>query len=200
MNRRTSVPLAAVLTAGLILVSAPGAQAAVTAKDAPSKSDITRAFPALAGGQFGTDKSKQVGAPGDSCDSLTTVRVKSAVSTTGVSSTGAEAVVAGVAELKSNAKSKAYFASYKKYVKSCSTYTEPISGATITLTLSRAPKVGQASLVAVQQTTVFGITSHSTTLLIRDGKRIGSVVATDDAPVVPAAINKLAKVTAKKMK
>ena len=46
--KRTSLSLAGGLAAALLLVSAPTAQAAVSAKDAPSKGDIVKAFPALA--------------------------------------------------------------------------------------------------------------------------------------------------------
>ncbi|UUZ59768.1 hypothetical protein [Nocardioides sp. B-3] len=120
--------------------------------------------------------------------------------TSSVSADGTAVVVGGVAELKSVAKTKAYLAGYKKYVKACASYADPTTGATITMKLTAAPKLGQAAPAFVQETTIMGYTSHSSTVLIRDGKRIGNVVAIDDAPVVAASVMKLAKVTAKKMK
>ena len=85
-------------------------------------------------------------------------------------------------------------------MKKCATFTEPTTGATVTSTLTKAPKLGQSSLAILQETTVFGITSYSTSILIRDGKRLGSVVAIDAAPVSMTSITKLAKVAAKKMR
>lgn len=197
---RTSMSLAGGLAAALLLVSAPAAQAAVTAKDAPSKADIVKAFPELADGTFSVDKSKEIGAPSTTCGTPAKAKARSAVASSGVSADGMSVVVGGVVELASSAKTKAYLAGYKKYVKACASYTDPTTGAVITMKLTSAPKLGQASLAFVQQTTIMGYTSHSATVLIRDGKRIGNVVAIDDAVVSSTSLTKLAKVTAKKMK
>lgn len=198
--RRTSLSLAAGLAAALLLVAAPGAQAAVTAKDVPSQADIIKAFPSLDGGTFSTDKNKTITTPGSTCGAPTTQKAASVTAVSGVSASGLEIVVTGVAELKSSAKTKAYVAAYKKYVKACASYTDPTTGATVTMTLTKAPSLGQGSLAFVQQTTFMGVTSHAATVLIRDGKRIGTVAAIDDAPVSSTSVTKLAKVTAKKMK
>ena len=199
MNR-TVASIAGGLAATLLLVPASAAQAAVTAKDAPSKGDIVKAFPELADGEFNTAKTKKIGAPGKTCEKPATQKVKSAVATTGVSATGQPIVVAGVAELKSAALSKAYLAKYKKYVKKCASYTDPTTGATVTMSLTKAPKLGESSLAIMQQVSLGEVTTHSSTVLIRNGKRIGSVVTLDDAPASKSSVNKLAKVTAKKMK
>jgi hypothetical protein len=122
------------------------------------------------------------------------------VSTTGVSSTGFPVVVAGAAEVKNDAKAKSYMKSYKAFVKSCGTFTEPTTGATITATLGSKLKLGDESITVVQETTFSGITSYSMSVLVRDGKRIASVAAIDDAAISTSAIKKLAKVAAKKLK
>lgn len=196
---RTTLSLAGGLAAALLLVSAP-AQAAVTAKDAPNSNDIVKAFPELAGGTFSTDKSKEVGAPSSTCGTPAKAKAQSVAATSGVSTDGTSVIVGGVAELKSVARTKAYIAGYKKYVKACASYTDPTTGAVVTMKLTAAPKLGQATLAFVQETTIMGYTSHSSTVLIRDAKRIGNVVAIDDAPVSSASVLKLSKVTAKKMK
>ena len=197
---RTSLSIASGLAAALVLVSAPGAQAAVSAKDAPSKGDIVKQFPELADGEFRTDKNDKVAQPGDTCGTTALAKAKSAVATTGVSATGQPVVQAGVAEVRSSGQAKTYLASYKTYVKKCATFTEPTTGATITTSLTKAPKLGQAALAIVQETSIAGATSYSTSVLVRDGKRLASVVAIDDAPIASSSINKLAKVAAKKMK
>jgi hypothetical protein len=198
--RRTSLSLAGGLTAALLLVSAPAAQAAVGPKDAPSKGDIVKVFPELADGEFATEKTKQIAIPDSTCGASTTKKAKSAVSTTGVSAAGQPVVQVGVVEVKSSGQAKTYLAAYKKYVKKCATFTEPTTGATVTTQLTKAPKVGQASLAIVQQTSIMGITSHSSSVLVRDGKRLASIVAIDDAPISTSSMKKLAKVAAKKMK
>jgi hypothetical protein len=197
---RTTLSLASGLAAALLLATAPGAQAAVSAKDAPSKGDIVKQFPELADGEFRTDKTNKVAQPGDTCGTTSLKKAKSAVSTTGVSAAGQPVVQASVAEVKSSAQAKTYLASFKKFVRTCATFTEPTTGATVTTKLTKAPKLGQAALAIVQETTLSGITSHSTSVLVRDGKRLASVVAIDDAPVAEASIGKLAKVAAKKMR
>src|SRR5688572_2377747 len=109
---RTSVSLASGLAAALLLVTTPTAQAAVTGKDAPSQGDIVKAFPELADGQFTTDKVKQIGVPGTTCEETARATVKSGTSTTGASATGYPIVLTAVVELRSVAKAKAYMASY----------------------------------------------------------------------------------------
>jgi len=199
MNR-TSMSLAGGLVAALLLVSAPAAQAAVTAKDTPSENDIVKAFPALDGGTFSTEKYEAIGVPGPACGESSSQKAKSVVTTTGVSADGLAVVVGGVAELKSSAKPKAYIAGYKKYVKACATYTDATTGATVTMQLKKAPKLGEGALAIVGQTSFSGITTYSATVLIRDGKRLATLVAIDDAGVPTSSINKLAKAAAKKMK
>lgn len=196
---RTSSSIAGI-AAALVLVSAPGAQAAVTAKDAPSQGDIVTAFPELSAGEFSTEKIKQIGVPGKTCDATSLDKVKSGTTTTGTSATGFPVVVAGVVELSSVAKAKAYMSSYEKYVKKCASYTQPATGATVTVSAGRSLRLGDESLTVDLQTTFSSITSYSTSVLTREGKRIGNVIAVDDAAVPAASIKKLAKVAAKKMK
>jgi hypothetical protein len=198
--RRTSLSLVGGLAAALILVPAAGAQAAVTAKDAPSQSDIVKVFPELADGTFTTDKTKQIGVPGKTCGAPETEKAKSASNTAGASATGFPVVGAGVAEVKSAAKAKGYLAAYKAYVKACSSFTEPTTGATVTASLTKAPKLGDGAVAMVQETSILGTTSYSTTVVIRDGNRMATVLVIDDAPVPASSIKKLAKVSAKKMK
>lgn len=197
---RTSLSLASGLAAALLLVTTPTAHAAVTGKDAPSQGDIVKAFPELADGQFTTDKVTKIGVPGQTCDETVTSKVKSGVTTTGASTTGYPIVLTGVVELKSVAKAKAYMASYKKYVKKCATYTQPATGATISVTKGTSLRLGDESLTVDLQSTFTTTTNYSTSVLIRDGKRIGNVIAVDDAVVPAASVKPLAKVAAKKMK
>ena len=196
---RTTLSLAGGLATALLLVSAPSAHAAVTAKDAPSQKDIVASFPELADGEFTVDKTKQISVPGSSCGAPTTAKASSAVSTVGVSADGSSVVVTGAAQVKSVAKAKGHLAAYRAYVKKCATFTDPTTGATITTALAKAPRVGQDALKVLQETSFAGITSYSTSVLIRDGKRVASVSATDDAPVSTSSINALAKVAAKKL-
>ncbi|SEC65704.1 hypothetical protein SAMN04489844_2718 [Nocardioides exalbidus] len=199
--KRTSLSLAAGIATAVMLVSAPAAQAAVSAKDVPSQADITKAFPELAGGTFSTDKTKQVAVPPKSCGGTAGLqKAKSGSTTTGVSTTGTSVVVAGVAEVKSAAQAKSYLAAYKKYVKKCGTFTEPTTGATVTAKLGKSFKLGDSSLTVVQETTFSGVVSYSTSVLTIVGKRLGTIAVVDDAPVATSSVKKLAKVAAKKMK
>ncbi|RYB93038.1 hypothetical protein EUA93_00910 [Nocardioides oleivorans] len=198
--KRTSLSLAGGLATALLLASAPTAHAAVSAKDAPSKGDIVKAFPELADGQFTTEKTKAISVPGKECGVPSTEKAKSGTSTTGVSAAGFPVVVAGAAEVKNDAKAKSYLKAYKAYVKKCATFTEPTTGATITASLGTSFKLGDESLTVVQETTFSGITSYSTSVLIRDGKRIASIAAIDDAAISTSSVKKLAKVAAKKLK
>lgn len=198
--RRTSLSLAGGLATALLLASAPTAQAAVSAKDVPSQKDVVAAFPELDGGEFTTEKSKQISVPGKTCGEAASAKAKSAVSTTGASAAGFPLVVVGAAEVKSDKQAKAQLSAYKKYVKKCATFTEPTTGATVSSSLGTSFKLGDDSLTVVQETVVMGVTSYSTSVLVRDGKRISSVVAIDDAAVPTSSIKKLAKVAAKKLK
>ncbi len=198
--RRTSLSLSGGIATVLLLASVPTAQAAVSAKDVPSRSDVVAAFPELNGGEFTTEKSKQIGVPGATCGEAATDKAKSAISTTATSAAGFPLVVVGAAEVKSDIKAKAHLAAFKKYVKKCATFTEPTTGATVTSSLGKNFKLGDDSLAVVQETVVMGITSYSTSVLVRDGKRISSVVAIDDAAIATSSIKKLAKVAAKKLK
>ncbi|MCP3422359.1 hypothetical protein [Nocardioides pinisoli] len=197
--RRTSLSIAAGLAA-VLLVSATPAQAAVTAKDAPSQKDIVKAFPELADAQFTTEKTKRIGVPGKTCEETTTQSVKSGTSTAGSSATVYPIVQTGVVELKSVAKAKAVMASYKKYVKKCATYTQPETGATLALTKGKNLRLGDESLTFELQSTFSTTTNYASTVVVRDGKRIGNVIAVDDAAVPVASVKPLAKLTAKKMR
>lgn len=197
--RRTSLSIAAGLAAVLLVAPAP-AQAAVKAKDVPNQADLTQAFPELAGGQFANDTTKTVGIPGKTCGENRTAKAVSAHSVSGVSAAGQPVVVAGVGELKSSAKAVSYFKAYRKFVKSCASYTDPATGATVTMKLRKAPKVGQEALVITKEIAFSGTTSYTATALVRHKKRMGSVLVIDDAPIATKGLKQLAKVTATKMK
>ena len=137
--------------------------------------------------------------PGTTCEETSRASVKSGTSTTGVSTTGYPVVLTAVVELRSVAKAKAYMASYRKYVKKCATYTQPDTGATISVDKGTTLRFGDESLTVDLQSTFSTSTSYSTSVLIRDGKRIGNVIAVDDAAVPAATVKPLAKVAAKKM-
>lgn len=198
--KRTSLSLAGGLAAALMLVTAPTAHAAVGAKDVPSEGDIVKAFPELSGGQFSTQKTKQVAVPGKTCGSASTQKAKSGLTTTGISTAGTSIVVAGAAEVASASKAKSYLGAYKKYVKKCATFTEPTSGAVISSTLGTSLKLGDGSLTVVQETTIGGVVSYSTSVLVVEGKKVASISAIDDAAIPTASIKKLAKVAVKKLK
>ncbi|CAM3174748.1 hypothetical protein NODU109028_01640 [Nocardioides dubius] len=196
IKRLSTVAATGALTLGLAL-GAPGtANAAVKAKDVPSKADIVKIFPAVKAGEFATDKSKKVTTPTTKCGTIKTVKVKSSFSTAG--STGTVTVSAGVAEFGSVAAAKKFFKQYKAVVKKCKTYT--VSGVKVTVKSAKAPKVGQERLALTQVTSYSGINSHGSTVVIRQGKRIGVAAAFDSTKVSSAKMTKLAKVTAKKMK
>jgi hypothetical protein len=197
--KRTSLSIAAGLTAALLVSAAP-AQAAVSAKDLPKQGDIVKAFPEMADAEFTPFATKQISVPGATCETTATEKVKSLQSIRGVSALGLPFVQASVADTKSAGKVKAYFKAYKAYSNKCATFTEPTSGATVTTTVAKAPKLGQTRLMLKQETVLAGVTSYSTSVLIGDGKRIASVVAIDDAAIPASSITKLAKVAAKKMK
>jgi hypothetical protein len=137
---------------------------------------------------------------GKTCEETATQSVKSGTTTTGSSATGYPVVLTGVVELKSVAKAKAYLASYRKYVRKCSTYSQPATGATIAVTKGKNLRLGDESLTFELQSTFSATTNYSTSVVIRDGKRIGNVFAVDDAAVPVTSVKPVAKVAAKKMK
>jgi len=200
MIRRSSSIVSLVAAAALVLAGSPGAQAAVSAKDAPSQADIVKAFPELADAQFTTEKATRIGVPGKTCDAISEVKVKSGRFTTGSPATVYPIVLVSVVELKSEAKAKAYMASYEKYVKKCTTYTQPDTGATTTLDKGKTFRFGDDSLTVTTSSTFTTSTNYSGSVLTRDGKRISNVVVVDDAAVSAGALKPLAKVAAKKMK
>lgn len=197
---RTSLSLAGGLAAALLLVTAPGAQAAVTGKDAPNEKDIVKAFPELAGAQFTTDKVTKIGLPGKTCEQAARAKVKSGRSTTGSSATVYPIVVTAVVEFKTEAKAKSYMASYRRYVKKCAAYTQPETGASVTVSKGKSFRFGDESLTFDSQSTFSTSTNYSGSVLTRDGKRVATVIAVDDAPVPAGTVKPLAKVAAKKMK
>ena len=197
---RTSLSIAAGLTTAVLLVSGTPAQAAVSAKDLPKKGDIVKAFPEMADAEFTSFTTKKNSAPGETCDTSKLVKVKRLTSIRSVSSTSASYVQSTVVEHSSAGKVKAYLKSYEKYAKDCASFTQSATGATVTTTLGKAPKLGQSTVMLQQETTVAGVISYSTVVFIGDGKRSAAVVAIDDAAIPASAIKQLAKVTAKKMK
>ncbi|MBC2933855.1 hypothetical protein [Nocardioides sp. zg-1228] len=199
MNR-TSLSLAGGLATALLLVSTPAAQAAVGPKDALGKADIVKLFPELADGEFKTERTKKIAVPDGTCGANTQKKATSAVSIAGLSGAGDPIVVAGVAEVKSSGLAKTYFKAFTSYVKQCASYTDPASGATVTVRPTKGSKLGQESLSIVQETAISTFTTHSASVLIRDGKRIASIVVADDAPIDASTMKKLAKVAAKNMR
>ena len=198
--KRTSLSLAGGLATALMLVTAPTASAAVGAKDVPGKGDIVAAFPELAGGQFTSQKTKQVAKPGKTCGTATTEKARSGATTTAVSSSGTSIVVAGAAEVVTPRKAASFLGAYRKYVKKCGTFTEPTTGAVITSTLGKSLKLGDGSLTVDQQTTINGVVSYSTSVLAVDGRRLAILTAIDDAAIPTSSIKKLAKVAVKKLR
>lgn len=197
--RRTSLSIAAGLAA-VLLVSATPAQAAVSAKDLPKKGDIVKAFPEMADAEFTTFTGKENTRPGATCETTETVKVKKLVSVRGVSSAASAYVQSTLVEEKSAKKVTGVLKAYKRYAKDCASFTEPTSGATVTTTTGKAPKLGESSLLVNQQTSIGGLTTYATTVFIADGKRLAAVVAINDAAIPASAIKKLSKVAAKKMK
>ena len=201
MYRKTmTAAAAAALTATMILGAPTTAFAAVSAKDTLSQSDIVKAVPELDGGTFESTKAKEIAAPGSTCGSNVSVKVKSSATIAGASSVGFPVATTGAVEFASTAKAKQYLASYAKFAKNCASFTEPATGATVTMQKAKAPKVGQAAIATTQTVAISGITSYSASVVIRDGKRIAQVAVIDDAAVSSTQINALAKVAAKKLK
>ncbi len=197
--RRTSMSIAAGLAAAVLLVPTVPAQAAVKAKDArPGRPHpgVPRARRWAVRDRHDQDRR----CPGQDLRPDGTAKAKSAYSVSGVSAEGQPVVAAGVGELKSSATTVSYFKAYKKFVKSCASYTDAATGATVTMEMGKAPKLGQEALMITQQIAIAGVTSYTATVLVRHKKRMGSVLVIDDAPISTSGLNKLAKVTAKKMK
>ncbi|WP_110208803.1 hypothetical protein [Nocardioides daejeonensis] len=203
-HTRLSAAAAGLLVVGLTFGATPAAQAKVTAKDVPSKADITKAFSALKSGQFASGKGKAVNVPGKTCGTYTAQKVKSAASISGAADAGISAT-ASVAEFKSVAQAKSHLSKYKKFVKKCKSFTEPTTSAKVTLKKVSSPKVGQ-DRIAVQQVTVvlagtpYEQKGYAHSVTIRQGKRIAVVLVSDKSKVSSKKINKLAKVAAKKAK
>lgn len=199
MIRKTLTAVAAtgVLTLGLVAGTATTADAAVKAKDAPSKANIVKVFPALKSGQFATDKTKKAGVPAKKCGTNTAVKVKSAYTLSGATASG-PAVVSGVFEFKSKSAAKSAMKKYKKYVKKCKTFK--VSGLTVKLAKDKAPKLGQDRVAMTAVTTVGSTKAYASSVIIRHGKRVATVAASDSAKVSKKKVSKLAKVAAKKMK
>jgi hypothetical protein len=187
-----------VLALGLVLGAPTAANAKVKAKDAPSKADIVKVFPELKGGVFASDKTKKVGIPTKTCGTNKLQKVKSAFSNTGVASSGTAVVVAGVFEFKSTAQAKSAFKKYKKYVNKCKSFK--VSGIPVTLTKDKAPKVGQDRIAMTAVTSIGSVKGYASSVIIRQGKRVASVAASNDTKVSSKKMKKIAKVAAKKMK
>lgn len=196
LKRLSAAAATGVLTLGLALGAPTTANAAVKAKDAPSKADIVKIFPELKSGQFATDKGKKIAVPAAKCGTNKTMKVKSTYSIAG--STGVSTVSAGVAEFGSVAAAKKFLKQYKTFVKKCKTFT--MYGVKVTQKSAKAPKVGQDRVALTQVSSIAGTTIYGTSVVIRHGKRIGVSTAVDDAKVSSAKTNKFAKVLAKKMK
>ena len=126
--------------------------------------------------------------------------MKSGRSTTGSSATVYPIVVTAVVEFRTEAKAKGYMASYRRYVKKCAAYTQPETGASITVSKGTSFRFGDESLTFDSQSVFSTSTNYSGSVLTRDGKRVATVIAVDDAPVPAATVKPLAKVAAKKMK
>lgn len=198
--KRTSLSIAGALTSVLVLVSAPAAQAALKPSDAANQADIIKVFPQLADGAFATEKSNKISVPGQTCGVPEFIKGKS-ISTGGSSSQSQLSVVAGVSEFKSKAEAKRYLASYKKYAKRCASFGgESEVDAVTTMSLVKAPKLGEGAIAVDQQTAIMGNRTYGTILVIVQGKRVATVLAFDAAPVSKSAITKLAKVAVKKAK
>lgn len=201
MHRTTmTAAAAAALSAGLVLGTPTTALAAVSAKDAVSQSDFVKVLPELDGGTFKATKGKELAGPGMTCGSTSPLKVKSTVTNTGVGATGYPAVASTASELPSKAKAKSYLASYAKFVKGCSTFVEPATGASVTIQKVTAPKVGKSAIATTQTVDVGGVIAYSASVVILDGTRVAQVAVVDDAAVSSQQINALAKVAAKKLK
>ncbi|KRF16686.1 hypothetical protein ASG90_10535 [Nocardioides sp. Soil797] len=193
----TSVAATGALALGLVLGTSTTADAAVKGKDLPSKSNIVSAFPSLKGGQFAAGTAKKAGIPAKKCGTNKAVTVKSGRTLAGASASG-QSVVTGVFEFKSTSAAKGAMAKYKKYVKKCKTFT--VSGLTVKLSKDKAPKVGQDRLAMTAVTNYGGSNGYASSVIIRSGKRVATVGASDLSKVSKKKLNKLAKVAAKKMK
>lgn len=199
MNRKrfSAVAATGVLSLGLVLGAPTTAQAAVKAKDVPSKANIVKVYPTLKKGNFATDTSKRAGVPAKKCGTNRVVKVRSSRARTGVHSSGL-AVVTGVVEFKSKSAAKSAMKKYKKYVRSCKTFK--LHGIRVKLTKNKAPRVGQDRLAMTAVTTVAGTKGYASSVIIRHGKRVATVATSDSSKVSKAKVNRLAKVAAKKMR
>jgi hypothetical protein len=204
MHRTITTAATAALSTGLAIGLAIGvpttASATVKEKDVASQGDIVKAFPELDGGTFTTTKTKKLLVPGTTCGVTSPLKVGSNVVTTGVSTTGFPAATAGATEFKTESQAKKFLRTYSKFITRCASFTEPSTGATVTIEKAKAPKLGQDRVASVQTIAFSGTTSYSATVVVRDGKRIAQVALVDDAAVSIDPLNSLAKVAVKKLR
>lgn len=206
MNRkRFSAAAAGVLALGLVIGAPATAEAKVKAKNTLSKGDITKVISELNGGTFETSKSKTINVPGKTCGVTQLQSVKSAITNAGVSSDALTTALAGAAEFKKVGQAKKFMKSYKKFVTKCKSFTHSETGAKVTVKKIKTPKFGQDRVGVAQTTTVtagdYTAKSYSSSVLIRQGKRIAEVAVIKNSSAVPAKqMKKLGKVAAKKIK
>lgn len=193
----TSIAATSVLALGLVFSTTTAADAAVKAKDVPSKSDVVKAFPALKGGQFTTDRTKRAGVPAKKCGTYKAVKVKSARTLAGAATSG-DTVVTGVVEFKTKKAAKSAMKKYKRYVKKCRTFK--LHGFKVNLSKNKAPRLGQDRLAMTAVTNYGSVKGYASSIIIRHGKRVATVGASDTAKISKKRLNKLGKVAAKKMR
>lgn len=195
--KRVSAAAATTLLALGLAVGAPtAAQAKVSGKDVPSKSNITKIYPSYKSGEFATSTSRKVGVPGKKCGENSFVKARSARSLT--ASAGGTFLITGVAEMKSVAAAKGIMKKYKKYPSKCAKFTS--SGIASKVKRDSVPKLGQDRVAYSTVTTFAGINGYGATILIRHGKRIAEVSTGGNEKVSKTKLRKLAKVAAKKMR
>ncbi len=170
----------------------------MTARDVPSKANIIKSFPELRGAAFASDATRKVGIPASRCGTNTVQTVRSARSIAGVGTSGKVTVISGVVEFKTLAQAKSAFKKYKAYVTRCQTFT--VSGVRVRLTRDAAPRIGQERLAMTVVSTVAGTRGYASSVIIRHGKRMATVAASDNGRIAKARLNGLAKVAAIKMR
>ncbi len=209
MNRnRMAVVTAGVLTAGLLLGSGPSAHAGkVTAKDVPGKPAIVKIFPKLAQGEVHRLAGVDFGMPSKHCglDDPVTARSMRTIAIEGPKDSGVRVVVA---ELKSVKQATKVFRAHQRFLKRCAKFG---IGGDAVMRLKRInvlPVVGHDRLGFVQIESGGHLAdpsgphvNYTSTIVIRDGKRIAIALAgRQDAKVSKKRIKALSRVTAKKMK
>lgn len=185
-----------VLTLGLVAGGTTAVQASVTAKDLPSRANIVNVYSKLQGGHFETVTSKQVFLPAKRCADLRTVEVSSSRAIAG--SRGSLSVTSEVTQFKSKAAAKSAMASYRRLIRRCASYTGD-SGATVTITRNRAPRLGQDRLAMSSATNWSGRKVFASVVIIRKGRRLADVSAVDEVKPSKRKVRRLAKVAARKM-